>query len=95
MVAHEIAALLVTYMPFTLGGGMPLEAPYNPPPKKESPVIRHMSDRQLKQALDSHNANMVGRGVSCQCNECLYNRWYWKTQYNTEYPELPYWLLNK
>lgn len=53
--------------------------------------MRHPSETQLHKQLHAHNKPLEGRGVSCQCMECLYNRWYWKNQYGVSYPDLPEW----
>ena len=57
--------------------------------------VRHLSACELQRRLDDHNKALEGRGVSCQCMECLYNRWYWTMQYHTKYPELPEWAKKK
>ena len=54
-----------------------------PKPKGEP---RHISQGELHLQLAAHN-----KGGACQCFECLWNKWYWKQQYGTAYPEAPAW----
>jgi len=57
--------------------------------------VQHFGQAELQQLLDDHNKSLAGRGVSCQCMDCLYRRWYWKMQYGVVYPNLAEWAQKK
>ena len=66
--------------------GAIIEEPYVLPsmPGESMEVREDKPEAQLQQELDAHSR---GSGVSCQCMECLYNRWYWKSRYKFSYPQ--------